>query len=82
MLRYILKVFYIKLSISCSPDVCFCGYTIPHPQENKMHFRIQAQPNVRAVDILRRGLKDLEDVCDHTITTFDEAMGKYRRNHE
>jgi DNA-directed RNA polymerases I and III subunit RPAC2 len=24
-----------------SPDVEFCGYTIPHPSEAKMHLRIQ-----------------------------------------
>lgn len=25
----------------CSPDVEFCGYTIPHPSESKMNIRIQ-----------------------------------------
>lgn len=24
-----------------SPDVEFCGYTMPHPSEPKMHLRIQ-----------------------------------------
>lgn len=64
----------------CSPDVNFCGYTIPHPQENKMHFRIQAHRSVKAVDVLRRGLKDLEQVCDHTAETFEEAMTQFRNN--
>jgi len=28
---------------SCSPDVEFCGYSIPHPAENKINFRIQTR---------------------------------------
>lgn len=39
-----------------------------------MHFRIQAQSDKRAIDILRRGLQDLQEVCNHTLTTFGEAM--------
>ncbi|KAJ8674760.1 hypothetical protein QAD02_010546 [Eretmocerus hayati] len=61
------------------PDVEFCGYTVPHPAEAKMHFRIQAKKG-RAVDILRRGLEDLAKVCDHTIHTFDKAMSKHNKS--
>lgn len=57
----------------------FCGYTVPHPTDTKMHLRIQAAKNVKAVDVLRRGLADLEKVCDHTITTFEDA---YREQQE
>lgn len=60
-----------------SPDVEFCGYTVPHPAEAKMHFRIQAKEG-RAVDILRRGLKDLEKVCEHVESTFEIAMEDYK----
>lgn len=60
-----------------SPDVEFCGYTVPHPAEAKMHFRIQAKEG-RAVDILRRGLKDLEKVCEHVELTFNNAMDDYK----
>lgn len=44
-----------------------------------MHIRIQAAKDVKAVDVLRRGLADLQKVCDHTITTFEEA---YRTQQE
>lgn len=27
--------------IDNSPNVDFCGYSLPHPSEAKMHFRIQ-----------------------------------------
>lgn len=43
-----------------------------------MHLRIQATKNVRAVDILRRGLVDLEKVCDHTAKTFESAYREYQ----
>lgn len=43
-----------------------------------MHLRIQTAKNVRAVDVLRRGLIDLEKVCDHTITTFEGAYKEYQ----
>lgn len=42
-----------------------------------MHFRIQAAKDVRAIDILRRGLEDLEQVCDHTTEVFTTAMKEY-----
>lgn len=29
------------LTIYCSPDVEFCGYSIPHPSEAVLHLRIQ-----------------------------------------
>lgn len=56
-----------------SPDAEFVGYTVPHPAENKMHFRIQAKQG-RAADLLRRGLEDLEKVCDHVLETFEEKV--------
>lgn len=59
------------------PEVVFCGYTVPHPAEAKMHFRIQTN-GPRAVDILRRGLEDLSKVCDHTTTVFQEKMAAYK----
>ncbi|XP_058789370.1 probable DNA-directed RNA polymerases I and III subunit RPAC2 [Phymastichus coffea] len=62
-------------------DVEFCGYTVPHPAESKMHFRIQAK-NGKAVDILRRGLEDLSKVCDHTTETFQKAMEEYNSTNE
>ncbi|XP_055379754.1 probable DNA-directed RNA polymerases I and III subunit RPAC2 [Condylostylus longicornis] len=71
----------LKFIISRYPDVKFCGYTIPHPAENKMHFRIQAtNKNTRAIDILKRGLEDLEKVCDHTIEVFEKEMNQFSSN--
>lgn len=67
----------LKAIICRYDDVLFCGYTVPHPAESIMHLRIQATSNSKAIDILRRGLEDLEKVCDHTISTFERAMDEY-----
>lgn len=47
----------------------FCGYTVPHPADDKINFRIQTS-GPKAIDILRRGLTDLEEHCDHILNTF------------
>ncbi|XP_046487226.1 DNA-directed RNA polymerases I and III subunit RPAC2 isoform X1 [Neodiprion pinetum] len=62
----------LRSIIAQYPDVQFCGYTVPHPAETKMHFRIQAKSG-RAVDILRKGLEDLEKACEHTAKAFETA---------
>ncbi|MCL4120136.1 UNVERIFIED_CONTAM: hypothetical protein GTU68_005969 [Idotea baltica] len=41
------------------PAVVFCGYTVPHPMERKIHLRIQSV-KTPATDILRQGIKDLK----------------------
>lgn len=40
--------------IDNSPNVDFCGYSLPHPSEAKMHFRIQTTGNP---DRLIKGVK-------------------------
>lgn len=61
-----------------SEDVDFCGYTVPHPAESKMHFRIQTR-ETPALEILKRGLKDLEKVCDHTIDLFQKEVKDFSK---
>ncbi|XP_018560856.1 probable DNA-directed RNA polymerases I and III subunit RPAC2 [Anoplophora glabripennis] len=63
----------LRCVISNYPDVQFCGYTVPHPAESKMHFRIQMHKG-KAVDALKRGLEDLVNVCDNTLEKFEEEL--------
>uniref|UniRef100_V5G8K4 DNA-directed RNA polymerases I and III subunit RPAC2 n=1 Tax=Anoplophora glabripennis TaxID=217634 RepID=V5G8K4_ANOGL len=63
----------LRCVISNYPDVQFCGYTVPHPAESKMHFRIQMHKG-KAVDALKRGLEDLVNVCDTTLEKFEEEL--------
>ncbi|PZC76767.1 hypothetical protein B5X24_HaOG204155 [Helicoverpa armigera] len=69
----------LKCIISRYEDVEFCGYTVPHPAESKMHFRIQAH-ETPALEILKRGLKDLEKVCDHTIDLFEKEVNDFGKS--
>ncbi|GLG99239.1 Probable DNA-directed RNA polymerases I and III subunit RPAC2 [Gryllus bimaculatus] len=59
------------------PEVDFCGYSVPHPAENKMHFRIQTK-GPRATDILQRGLEDLVKVCDAIEEQFKSEMESFQ----
>ncbi|XP_004927970.1 probable DNA-directed RNA polymerases I and III subunit RPAC2 [Bombyx mandarina] len=68
----------LKCIINKYDDVEFCGYTVPHPAESKMHFRIQAR-ETPALEVLKRGLKDLEMVCDHTINLFDKEVKRFNK---
>ncbi|XP_059060175.1 probable DNA-directed RNA polymerases I and III subunit RPAC2 [Achroia grisella] len=69
----------LKCIISRYEDVQFCGYTVPHPAESKMHFRIQAK-ETPALEILKRGLADLEKVCDHTLELFEQEVKEYQNS--
>lgn len=50
----------LKHIISQNPAVEFCGYTMPHPMERKIHVRIQSR-DVTALDILKESLKELKE---------------------
>lgn len=63
----------LRCIVASYPDVEFCGYTVPHPAESKMHFRIQMHKG-KAVDALKRGLEDLVQLCDVTLEKFDTEL--------
>ncbi|KAM3557288.1 hypothetical protein MY1884_004607 [Beauveria asiatica] len=62
----------LRYIIMKNPDVEFCAYTIPHPSEDKMNIRIQTYEGT-AIDALKKGLGDLQQVCD---VVADEFMTK------
>lgn len=41
-----------------NPEVKFCGYALPHPNERKINIQIQVYSG-EAIDALEKGLKDL-----------------------
>jgi len=41
-----------------NPEVKFCGYALPHPNERKINFQVQVYKG-EALDALEQGLKDL-----------------------
>ncbi len=69
----------LRYMIMKNPEVEFCGYTVPHPSENKINFRIQTK-GPPAKDVLRRGLCELTAVCEHILTTFENAVEQHQAN--
>lgn len=72
----------LRYLIIKNPEVEFCGYSIPHPNEAKMNLRIQTYGDITAVEALRKGLQDLVDVCDVVEDNFREQVsaGQYTRD--
>ncbi|OAV96187.1 hypothetical protein PTTG_12048 [Puccinia triticina 1-1 BBBD Race 1] len=52
----------LRYIIMKNPDVEFCGYSLPHPSEPKLHLRIQMYDNKSAAAALAKGLDDLEQL--------------------
>ncbi|KAN0060923.1 RNA polymerase subunit AC19 [Thecaphora frezii] len=42
------------------PRVEFCGYSVPHPSEAKIHLRVQMYDNASAMDAVRDALDNLD----------------------
>ncbi|KAG5440095.1 hypothetical protein PCK2_000607, partial [Pneumocystis canis] len=72
----------LRYIIMKNSDVEFCGYSIPHPSEPKLNFRIQTYRNVSAVDVLLKGLDDLIALCDHVADTFRKQLNISKSNND
>lgn len=62
----------LRYMIMKNPEVEFCGYSIPHPSENKLNIRIQTYGNITALEALHQGLDNLSELCTHVEETFTE----------
>ena len=72
----------LRYVIMKNPAVDFCGYTIPHPSESKINFRIQSKVNadgtaVPAIDIFRKGLEDLKQMCSIVLEKYQQTTKTY-----
>ncbi|KAF4543488.1 putative dna-directed rna polymerase i and iii 14 kda polypeptide protein [Lasiodiplodia theobromae] len=67
----------LRYIIMKNPAVEFCGYSIPHPSENKMNLRIQTYDDVSVYDVLEQGLDDLAELCDVVIDKFTVARDEF-----
>ncbi|CAI2184128.1 162_t:CDS:2, partial [Funneliformis geosporum] len=63
----------LRYMIIQNPEVDYCGYSIPHPSEDKLNIRIQTTENTTAVDAMRKGLEDLKSLCAKVSETFYKA---------
>ncbi|CAI7567357.1 unnamed protein product [Penicillium pancosmium] len=74
----------LRYAIMKNPAVEFCGYTIPHPSDPKMHLRIQTTELTRrfidtttALEALEKGFSDLMDLCDVVTEKFTDARDQF-----
>ena len=59
------------------PRVEFCGYSVPHPSEDKINFRVQTGGSCSAEDALRTGLDNLHSAAEVLLKKFDNALDKH-----
>ncbi|CAH0479318.1 unnamed protein product [Peronospora belbahrii] len=62
-----------------NPDVEFCGYTIPHPSEPRMHIRLQSRKGAPADEALRSGLTDLRKVSAQIGDAYRKELKAFKR---
>ncbi|KAM9316626.1 DNA-directed RNA polymerases I and III subunit RPAC2-like [Gastrophryne carolinensis] len=67
----------LRYMVMKNPEVEFCGYSITHPSETKINFRIQTRNGLPAVEPFRKGLIEVTDVCQHVLDTFEASMKRY-----
>ena len=60
-------------------NVEFCGYSVPHPVEAKMHLRVQTR-DTRAVDELKKGLETLINVSEDIENCYNDALKRFEQN--
>ena len=60
-------------------QVEYCGYSVPHPSEEKINLRIQTSSKP-AVEVLKTGLVNLQKVSLHALDTFQEAVMNFKQN--
>lgn len=60
--------------LTCSPDVTFCGYSMPHPSEQRINVRLQTKPGATAVEAFRDGCSTLVKITDIISEAFEDAI--------
>ncbi|EPS26179.1 hypothetical protein PDE_01115 [Penicillium oxalicum 114-2] len=70
----------LRYAIMKNPAVEFCGYTIPHPSDAKMHVRIQTNDTTTALEALEKGFNDLMDLCDVVTEKFTRARDQFKED--
>lgn len=56
----------------------FCGYSIPHPLEDKVLVRIQTKPEYQAAEVLMTAMEHLDKVFETIKTRFQDAYENFQ----
>ncbi|KGN65775.1 DNA-directed RNA polymerases I and III subunit RPAC2 [Cucumis sativus] len=63
----------LRCTLNQDPRVTFCGYSIPHPSDNRVNIRVQTTGDP-AREVLKDACQNLMVVCQHVRNTFDKAV--------
>ncbi|KAL0533611.1 hypothetical protein IC582_027650 [Cucumis melo] len=63
----------LRYTLNQDPRVTFCGYSIPHPSDNRVNIRVQTTGDP-AREVLKDACQNLMVVCQHVRNTFDKAV--------
>ncbi|WOK95697.1 DNA-directed RNA polymerases I and III subunit RPAC2 isoform X1 [Canna indica] len=67
----------VRFTLNQDPRVSFCGYSIPHPSDNKVNIRVQTTGDP-ASDVLKDGLQSLTVMCQHVRSTFNKSVDDFK----
>ncbi|KAK7381110.1 hypothetical protein VNO78_33634 [Psophocarpus tetragonolobus] len=67
----------VRFTLNQDPRVSFCGYSIPHPSDNRVNIRVQTTGDP-AKEVLKDGCQDLMLMCQHVRSTFANAVSDFK----
>ncbi|KAK7275693.1 hypothetical protein RIF29_16815 [Crotalaria pallida] len=67
----------VRFTLNQDPRVTFCGYSIPHPSDNRVNIRVQTTGDP-AREVLKDGCQDLMLMCQLVRGTFDKALSDFK----
>ncbi|KAJ7980786.1 DNA-directed RNA polymerases I and III subunit like [Quillaja saponaria] len=70
----------VRFTLNQDPRVTFCGYSIPHPSDNRVNIRVQTTGDP-AREVLKDACQDLMFMCQHVRNTFDKAVDDFKMSH-
>ncbi|KAG0720220.1 DNA-directed RNA polymerases I and III subunit RPAC2 [Chionoecetes opilio] len=70
----------LKHIIMQNPAVEFCGYTVPHPMERKIHVRVQTR-DTPALQVLHQALKDFKKLNEEVREKIQVEIQRYKEAH-
>eukprot|EP00038_Savillea_parva_P001873 m.108058 g.108058 ORF g.108058 m.108058 type:complete len:136 (+) comp10644_c0_seq4:2213-2620(+) len=68
----------LRYAIMKDPRTEFCGYSIPHPSERKIHLRVQTKDGTPCNEVLRTGLETIKAMGNHMLKTFESRVVEHR----
>lgn len=70
----------LRCMLTSRLDTEFAGYSIPHPTQRELNFRLQTL-NRPALDVFAEAVDNLNDLGKHIESTFEAAITDFAATH-